>query len=260
MQLKKLKHYLLDMDGTVYLGNHLLAGSLQFFKTLEKQGKKYFFLTNNSSRNSRSYAEKLRRLGLTVVSPKQVITSGEATAWYLARNGGKRVYLLGTPELEMDFLRSGHILVAEAPDVVVLGYDTTLHWKKLEKACLFIRQGVPFFATHPDLNCPSEDGLLIDAGSIIKAMEASTGVSPCVVGKPNAIITEYALRLSGGSHEDTVMVGDRLYTDIAMGSISGITTVLVLSGETTPEDLKNSPYKPDYIFPSLAELNAALTG
>ncbi len=259
MHLTSFKYYLLDMDGTVYLGERLIPGSLQFLKTLEKQGKKYYFLTNNSSFNSRTYVKKLHRLGLTEASNKQVITSGEATAWHLASNGEKRVYLLGTPELELDFLRAGHVLVSESPNVVVLGYDKTLHWGRLEQACKFIRQGIPFYATHPDINCPSEEGPLIDAGSLIKAIEVSTGVSPVVIGKPHVSMVEYALHRCGGTREKTVMIGDRLYTDIAMGNQSGITTILVLSGETIMEDLNDSPYSPDYVFPSLAEIAKKLS-
>lgn len=259
--IKHIRTFLLDMDGTVTLGNQLLPGARKFFQTLDRQHKSYFFLTNNSSTSALSYWQKLRRLGLDGIAPDQIITSGQCTAWFLSKaHPQARVFLLGTRQLELEFLRFGLILVQERPDFVVLGYDKTLTWSKLEQACTFIREKRPFFATHPDLNCPTEHGPVIDAGSLIKAIEASTGISPQIMGKPSQNMIDYALFRSDSSPSHTAVMGDRLYTDIAMGNLANIASILVLTGETGPADLDGTPWHPDWVFPSLQEIEQAIGG
>ncbi|HSV30481.1 MAG TPA: HAD-IIA family hydrolase [Atribacteraceae bacterium] len=261
MNIEAIRVFLLDMDGTIYLGNKLLPGAIEFFDTLHRQGKKYYFLTNNSSSNAASYARKLLNLGLSGINPDQVITSGQCAAWHLRHiKRYSRVFLMGTRELELEFLRFGFVLVQDQPDCVVLGYDKTLTWPKLEQASTLIRQGCPFYATHPDLNCPTESGLVIDIGSLIKAIEASTGVRPQIFGKPFPEMVNYALERSGSTREQTAILGDRLYTDIAMGKQSGILSMLVLTGESRKSDITASSWKPDLVFPSLKEINEALQG
>ncbi|NLJ49149.1 MAG: HAD-IIA family hydrolase, partial [Candidatus Atribacteria bacterium] len=227
-----------------------------FIDRLQKNGKSFYFLTNNSSRDANFYASKLNNMGLKTIHKSQIITSGEICAWYLQRfkpNG--KVYLLGTKELERDLLKVGLISVQNDPDFVVLGFDKTLTYHKLKRACYFIRQGIPFFATHPDITCPTEDGPIPDTGSMIKMIEEATGISPKIFGKPYPEVIEYVAYRTKTTQNEIVMIGDRLYTDIAMGKKSGITTILVLTGETQKDDVKESPWQPDYVFPSLNDID-----
>lgn len=260
--IKDIKCFLLDMDGTFYLGDKLIDGSLDFLETLEKQNKEYLFLTNNSSKNRYAYVEKLKRLGLEI-EPDRVFTSGEATTIFLRqKKPGAKIFLLGTKLLEEEFTNAGFKLIkdrSEKPDFVVLGFDTTLTYEKLWIACDFIRDGVEYIATHPDFNCPLEDSKFMpDAGAMIEFIYASTQRRPYVVGKPNKTIIESLCEKYEYNKEDIAMVGDRLYTDIKTGENAGITSILVLSGETSIEDYNNSEIKANYVFDSLKEINEKL--
>lgn len=256
--LSNVRLFLLDMDGTFYLGNRLLPGSLSFMNYLAETGRDHLFLTNNSSRNSGYYAQKLTRLGWAA-QPEEILTAGEATALYLkGEKAAARVYLLGTPDLESEFAAHGFVLTDQSPDYVVLGFDMTLTYEKLVKACDFIRAGVPFIATHPDLNCPTETGYIPDCGAMIALITASTGVSPKVIGKPNREIIDAMFRKKPVAQSQVAMVGDRLYTDIVMGHNAGVKTILVLSGEAKQEDIPAAPVKPDLVMAGLGALKAAL--
>ncbi len=252
--LKEIEVWLLDMDGTIYLDDQLIDGAQDFISFLIEKEKRFLFLTNNSSKSAAAYVQKLLRLGLTFVTEDHVYTSGQATVSYILKHfPNKKVFLLGTPELEGEFIQS-NIRLSDDPDLIVLGFDTTLTYQKLWKICDLIRKGLPYMATHPDINCPVKDGFMPDIGSIMAFIKASTGREPdVIVGKPNfpilqAISEKFTMDLS-----KVVMVGDRLYTDIAMGE-KGIRTVLVLSGETKMEDLQNSPFQPDLVVQSVQEL------
>ena len=252
-RLSTVRGFLLDMDGTFYLSDRLLEGALRFIDTLRAQKKTFLFLTNNSSKHRRQYAEKINRLGLPIPE-EAVLTSGEATALYLREeHHGAKIFLVGTPALEEEFSLHGFRLVEIDPQFLVLGFDTTLTYQKLWALCDFVRAGIPYIATHPDFNCPTETGWMPDVGAMIAFVKAATGREPdLVVGKPNRLIVDTAAMTMNLQVEQIAMIGDRLYTDIALGQSSGITTVLVLSGETKIEDLKDSPYQPDYIFQNLA--------
>jgi HAD superfamily hydrolase (TIGR01457 family) len=252
-KLSNVRGYLLDMDGTFYLGDRLLEGALRFIDVLRAQGKSFLFLTNNSSKHRRQYAEKINRLGLPLAE-EAVLTSGEATALYLReRHPEAGIFLVGTPSLEDEFRQHGFRLVERSPQFLVLGFDTTLTYRKLWALCDFVRAGLPYIATHPDFNCPTETGFMPDVGAMIAFVKAATGREPdLVVGKPNRLIVEAAALKMNLAVEQLAMIGDRLYTDIALGQSSGIATVLVLSGETKVEDLKDSPFRPDYTFQNLA--------
>ncbi len=254
MRLDKILCYLLDMDGTIYLGDRLLPGVHEFLQFISERKTQYYFLTNNSSRSRNDYADKLHSLGLEI-STEHIITSGEAAASTLAsRDEGARIYLVGTPSLQREFLDHGFELSDEDPDTVVLGFDTTLTYEKLARLCSLIREGTPYIATHPDLNCPTADGPIPDIGATIAFVEASTGRAPDeIIGKPFQPMLEVILARTGLSPAQICMVGDRLYTDVAMGQ-HGLRTVLVLSGETQPEDLAESPHKPDLVVSGIGEL------
>jgi HAD superfamily hydrolase (TIGR01457 family) len=251
-RLGTIRGFLLDMDGTFYLSDRLLEGALRFIEMLHRQQKQFLFLTNNSSRHRRQYAEKISRLGLPLAE-EAVLTSGEATAFYLEKKQpGARIYLVGTPSLEDEFRHHGFQLVDREPQFLVLGFDTTLTYQKLWSLCDLVRLGVPYIATHPDFNCPTEGGWMPDVGAMIAFVKAATGREPdLVVGKPNRIIVDAAAAKMHLQVSQLAMIGDRLYTDIALGQASGVATVLVLSGETKIEDLKDSPFQPDYTFENL---------
>lgn len=258
-ELRDIRLFLLDMDGTIYLGSRVFDCTLPFLSLLKAQGRSHLFLTNNSSASKASYSKKLDRLGIPA-GLDGVFTSGEATTIYL--NGlkpGARVFLCGTPELEAEFCEAGFRLTDERPDFAVLGFDQTLTYKKLVTLCDLVRGGTPFIATHPDFNCPVDGGFIPDTGSMLALVKASTGREPdYIVGKPNRGIVDAVCVKYGLRHEELAMVGDRLYTDIAVGVNSGITSILVLSGESTLEDLKNSDVKPDYVFNDLSGISEAL--
>ena len=253
--LEQIKIYLLDMDGTFYLGNQIFDWSYTFLDKLKEQNKSFYFLTNNSSNSRERYVEKLTKMGLTV-TPDKVITSGEATTIHLSkRKPGAKIYLAGTPALEKEFQDAGFKLTDKNPDFVVIGFDTTLTYEKLWKVCDFVRNGVEYIATHPDFNCPIEGGYMPDIGGIIAFIRACTGKEhDKIIGKPNHYIVDAVMEKLGVEKNEVAMVGDRLYTDIAMGVNSGITSILVLSGETTLKDLENSTIQPDYIFDHLGKI------
>jgi HAD superfamily hydrolase (TIGR01457 family) len=253
-ELKDIRCYMLDMDGTFYLGDKLLPGALEFMGYLKENDLDYLFLTNNSSKHAGLYAEKIRRLGYDVPVEK-IFTSGEATTIYLnKRKPGAKVYLVGTRALEEEFEKSGFVLTDDDPDYAVLGFDTTLTYEKLWKLCDLVREGKPYIATHPDFNCPTETGFMPDIGSFIALVEASTGRRPdVIVGKPYKHIVEAVVEKTGCPLSQIAMIGDRLYTDIALGQ-AGITTVLVLSGETNRADMEGSEFQPDVVVEDLQEL------
>jgi HAD superfamily hydrolase (TIGR01457 family) len=247
--------FLLDMDGTFNLGDRLLNGSLRFIDVLKEQGKDYLFLTNNSSRVASDYAAKMSRLGLPT-QESRVFTSGEATARYLLEQGQTRhLFVVGTPALADEVRRHGFETAAENPQMIVLGFDTTLTYEKLWRLCDLVRSGMPYVATHPDFNCPTETGYMPDTGAMIAFVRASTGREPdLVIGKPNRTIVDMAGRKLNLPIDRLAIVGDRLYTDIALGQTSGITTVLVLCGESTRSDLDRSSFQPDFVFEDLGGL------
>ena len=254
----KIECFIFDMDGTIYLGGKLLPGAASLINHLQNQGTPYFFLTNNSSKSKLDYVNKLAAFNLPV-TPDQIYTSGEATAIYLQREKpGARLFVVGTPSLEAEFARHGFELVQDNPDIVVLGFDTTLTYKKIWKMCDFVRDGIPYIATNPDINCPTESGYMPDIGAIMAMVKSSTGREPdLVIGKPHPPIIQTILEKTGFAPAQMAMVGDRLYTDIALGK-AGITTILVLSGETRRQDIPDAPIKPDFVFENLAELHKIL--
>lgn len=256
--IKDIKCFLLDMDGTIYLGNELIDGAKEFLNTLKEKNIKYLFLTNNSSKNKDRYVEKLNGLGIEA-SREDVFTSGEATTIYLNQlKKGAKIFLLGTKDLEEEFEKAGFELIKERGkniDFVVLGFDTSLTYEKLWIACEYIAEGAEYIATHPDFNCPLEGGKFMpDVGSMIELIKASTGRTPTVIGKPSAHIINAIVKKYNLNKEELAMVGDRLYTDIRTGLDNGLTSVLVMSGETNEEMLKDTIYKPHYVFNSVKDL------
>lgn len=255
MDLSNVKCFLLDMDGTFYLGGRLIGGSLEFIDRVRATGRDFLFLTNNSSHNASFYVRKLAKMGLEI-DRSRVLTSGEATCAKLNElYPGKRAFVLGNEFLVEEFREAGIPVDMERPEIVVIGFDTTLDYQKMQAVCDFVRAGLPYIATHPDFNCPTETGFMPDIGAIMAFIEASTGRRPdLVVGKPNTGIVEAVLKRTGLKVNELAMVGDRLYTDIETGLRSGMLSILVMSGETTEAMLAESATKPDLKFGRLSDM------
>lgn len=253
--LDKVKYFALDMDGTIYLDSCWIEGAKDFLQCIETLGKKYIFLTNNSSKSPQDYVEKLHRMGWDV-DISQIISSGQATIFYLRQHyAGKRVFLLGNDCLKQEFREEGIVLDETAPDVVVTAFDTSLDYKKMCKVCDFVRAGLPYISTHPDYNCPTKTGFIPDVGAIHAFIQASANRWPDrVIGKPNVDIVKYLLNRLQADGDEVLMAGDRLYTDVATGCNHGLHSMLVLSGETKLEDVASSEVKPELIFDSVREV------
>ena len=258
--LKEKELYVFDMDGTIYLGNRVFDFAVRFIENLKKANKKVLFFTNNPTRNDCEYIDKLRRLGFPA-EDGDVMTSGDVTAEFLNRyRNGKSVYLLGVKSLCDDFQNKGINLVDDNADVVVTSFDTSLTYDRLNKAAHFIRNGAEFLCTHPDFNCPTENGPIVDSGSIVACITASTGVVPRYFGKPYRETIDMISEVTGIPLDKMCIFGDRLYTDIALGKKYGVTAALVLTGETTIADVCAAAEadKPDFVFDSLADVDKAI--
>ncbi|MBR4451193.1 MAG: HAD-IIA family hydrolase [Clostridia bacterium] len=231
----KTKYFIIDMDGTFYLSGNIIEGSKDFISKLRETGRDFYFFTNNSSNNVEVCREKLAKMGFPV-DEDRVIVSSHVAGSYLNKNyPGKRVYLLGNERLRGDMIRYGINLVDDDPDIVLLGFDTTLTYEKIRKAANYLAAGVTYIATHPDVNCPMADGFMPDTGSMIEMFAASTGRRPLVLGKPMEATVDYITGLLGCDKSELAFVGDRLATDIAIGMNHGIPCALVYSGVTTRE-------------------------
>ena len=258
LQNKKL--YIFDMDGTIYLGNRVFPYAIRFIKNLRKSGKKVLFFTNNASRSPSVYLEKLTRMGFEPTAD-EIMTSGDVTIEFLKRHrAGKTVYLLGTPDLENNFRENGIDLLSGkevSADIVITSFDTTLTYEKLDNACRLIRNGAEYLSTHPDFNCPTETGFMPDSGAIAALVTASTGKVPTYLGKPYKETVDMICEATGFDRSEMCIFGDRLYTDIAIGKRHGVTAVLVLSGETTVEDVEaaTDADKPDFLYDSLDDVD-----
>lgn len=256
---EKIKCFILDMDGTIYLGNQLFPYTKDFLKKVEETGREYYFFTNNSSKSQQAYIEKLDKLGIEIKKEQMMISSHVILQYLKEHYDGKKIYVVGTPSLIQEFQDFDRNLTEETPDIVVLGFDTTLTYEKLSKACHYIRNGCIYFGINPDWNCPMEGGTFLpDCGSIAKLIEASTGRFPEFFGKPSKHTLDYIIQETGYKPEEIAIVGDRLYTDIAVADQSDVTSILVLSGESTREDVEASDVKPDVILEDLSEITKML--
>lgn len=247
------KCYLLDMDGTLYLGGKLIDGAAQAVAEMRRRGR-VLFLTNNSSASRASYALRLRALGIDAVKD-DVFTAGNAAISLLnERFAGQRVYLLGTDVLKEEFREGGINLTENNPQVVVVGFDTSLTYDKLSKTCAFVRDGLPFIATHPDFNCPVLNGYIPDVGSFLALIEASSNRRPdFICGKPYSVMAKALKAAADFKADEAVVVGDRLYTDMQFAANNGFCSVLVLSGEADKKSLEKSGLKVDRVIDSIAD-------
>ena len=258
-KLKNTELFLFDMDGTLYLGDEVYNGAIQLMEDLPRLGKRYIYLTNNSSRaaqtilqGSRAWASPARRK--TYLPPEWLPA---CTSIRTIRE--QRVYLVGTQAFRRELLSYGIQLVEENADVVVVGFDTELVYEKLNKACHFLRRGAVFIAANPDWVCPMpEDEVLPDCGSICALLTASSGREPNYIGKPNRNMIDVISKMTGIPNEHICAVGDRLYTDIAVAQNAGSVSVLVLSGETDKAMVEAAERKPDYVLADVHELHMIL--
>ena len=237
-KLRACELFLFDMDGTLYLGDEIFDGAVELMEDLPALGKKYIYLTNNSSRAGTDYITRLKGFGFPCEA-ENVFTSGMATGMYLNQNyPGAKVYLVGTQAFRRELLSYGIHLVEEEAEIVVVGFDTELVYEKLNKACHFLRRGATFIAANPDWVCPMPKGeVLPDCGSMCALLTHSSGKEPTYIGKPNRNMVDIIAKQRGLTNDKICCVGDRLYTDIAVAQNAGSVSVCVLSGECTKEEI-----------------------
>ena len=264
-RLKKIRHVALDMDGTIYMGGSLFDFTKPFLARLRRLGISYSFLTNNPSKSIADYLAKLEGMGIEATAD-EMYTTALATIDYIRTHypEAKRLFLLGTPSMQEEFIKAGFISTADdpkdRPDVVVAAFDMTLQYSRLCRAAWWASQGVPYIATNPDRVCPTDqEVVLVDCGSICKCIEHATGRKPDItLGKPDPNMLTGVRQRYGLEAEEIAMVGDRIYTDIEMAHNAGAFGVLVLSGETTDEVAAAAEKQPHLTIDSIGVLGELL--
>ncbi len=254
--LKDKRLFLLDMDGTIYLDEDLFDGTLDFLEYVRKIGGRYIFLTNNSSKSVDKYMEKLQRLGIET-TPDDFLTSTNATVLYLKRKKYHKIYAFGTTSFKEELKKADLPItdcLEEDIDCLCMGFDTELTFQKLEDACILLNRGVDYIATNPDWVCPTWYGYVPDCGSVSQMLYNATKRTPKFIGKPEPTMALLAMEKTGFGPRETAVMGDRLYTDIACGVNAGISTIFVLSGEGTLEDVEQSDVKPEYIYENIRKV------
>ncbi|MBE6655272.1 MAG: HAD-IIA family hydrolase [Ruminococcaceae bacterium] len=256
--ISQKKLFFLDMDGTIYLDKTVFPDTIPFLTAVKERGAHYLYLTNNSSRSVKAYVEKLAAMGIAATED-EFLTSTDATIVYLKAHYPEdtKMYVFGTTSFRDQLNSAGIRTVTELADdvkVLVMGFDTELTFGKLEDACILLGRGVDYIATNPDYVCPTWYGSVPDCGSIAGILKTATGREPRFIGKPNPEMLLLALEKTGLAAEDALMIGDRVYTDIASGVNAGVDTVLVLSGEGTVEDAEASEKKPTYIMDGIGDV------
>ena len=245
---------MMDMDGTVYKGNKVITGAPEFIGRLKARNIPFVFLTNNSSAGREHYFKKLSVMGFDV-SPDDILTSTTATIRYILRHHhNSTVYPVGTPGFVAEIEKEGIVTDMNDPDIVLLSFDRTITYEKINKAYNFLKNGKTFIATHPDDTCPTEDGYDIDIGPFIRMFGSMTGAEAVIIGKPSVNMIKMAADRMGVPFERTVMIGDRICTDMKMAYDAKIRSVMVLSGEAQRSDLRGSDIRPTMIVDSVADL------
>ncbi len=259
--LKRVKLYLLDMDGTIYLDNDLFDGVTDFLSYIKNINGKYIFLTNNSSKSVDKYIEKLKALGISSTAD-DFLTSTDATILYLKKKCYKKIYAFGTSSFRAQLTKADLPItdkLEDGIDCLCMGFDTELTFKKLEDACILLGKNVDYIATNPDWVCPTSYGYVPDCGSVSEMLYNATKRRPIFIGKPEPTMALLAMEKTGFKPHETALIGDRLYTDIACGVNAKVNSIFVLSGEGTMEDVEKSDVKPDFIYKNIKELYNDLT-
>ncbi|MBU7027616.1 MAG: HAD-IIA family hydrolase [Theionarchaea archaeon] len=239
--------FIVDLDGVLRRGNQVIEGANELLECMED----YLIVTNNSTRTSHMYSEELSKIGL-LIPPENIFTSAKATALFLKENRSyTTAWVVGEKGIQEEIKDIGYTITEDC-ECVVVGWDRMLTFQKLETACLAIRKGAEFIGTNPDLTFPSEKGIIPGCGSILAFLEACTDEKPLVIGKPNTLIMELALKRL--KDKNAYVIGDRLDTDIQAGINAGLKTMLVMTGVETEESLKSSDIQPDFVFENLKEL------
>lgn len=256
--IKRIKLYLFDMDGTLYLGSRLYDFTIELLREIRRTGGKYLFITNNSSKSVNDYVKKLAGMGIEATR-EDFMTSSQATAYYLHKHHeGKTLYVCGTESLKEELRSEGFKVTTNLEEVecIVMGFDTELTFQKLHDVSylLLTQPDLPYIATNPDLVCPTEFGSVPDCGSVCIGIKNATGKEPIVIGKPSPLMPQLAMDKLGISPDQTCVVGDRIYTDVRSGLNAGCVGILVMSGETTYEILNASDVKPDLVLSSGQEI------
>ncbi|MBQ6431410.1 MAG: HAD-IIA family hydrolase [Oscillospiraceae bacterium] len=258
------KLFLLDMDGTIYLDEQLFDGTVDFLNHVRKIGGRYLFLTNNSSRSVEAYIEKMQRLGIPTTADDYLTSVDALIVWLNARGyREKLLYAFGTASFRKQLADAGFRTTQDrdaAVDALICGFDTELTFQKLEDACILLNRGVDFIAANPDWVCPTWYGYVPDCGSVCEMLFRATGRRPVFIGKPEPDMALLAMEKYGFSREETLLIGDRVYTDIACGVRAGIDAALVLSGESTLKDVERSSEKPTHIYEDIRALLNDLIG
>ena len=257
MSVGQKRLFLLDMDGTLYLDERLFDKVPEFLARVRESGGRYLFLTNNSSRGVEGYIEKLARLGIAT-GPEDYLTSVDATVDLLRREyPGKKCYAAGTQSFR-EQLQSAGIPITTTPekdvDILLSGFDRELTFQKLEDSCILLNRGVTWLATNPDWVCPTWYGSVPDCGSVCQMLERATGKTPRFLGKPQPEMVRLALARTGFGPQQAVVIGDRLYTDVACGVNAGIDSIFVLSGEGVMGDIVKYRVNPTWIYDNIAKL------
>lgn len=248
------KGYLIDLDGTIYKGKDRIPAGEAFVHNLQEKGIPHLFVTNNTTRTPEAVQEMLAKQFAIDTPLESIYTASLATVDYMDQLAKPRtVYVIGETGLKTATAQAGYVLDEDNPAYVVVGLDTDLTYDKLLKATLAIQKGAVFIGTNPDLNIPTERGLLPGAGSIIHLLAKATRVEPTIIGKPEAIIMDKALERLGIAREEAIVVGDNYLTDIMAGIQNGIATLLVTTGFTKPEEVATLPVAPTHVLSSLAE-------
>ena len=248
------KHYICDMDGVLVRGSQVIPGANAFTQRLQQAGSRFLVLTNNSLYTQRDLHVRLKRIGLEVPQ-ESIYTSAVATAQFLAaQHPGGSAYVVGEAGLTTALHEAGFVITDQRPDYVVLGETLSYSFERITQAMRLVAAGARFIATNPDVSGPGEGGLVPATGSVAALISAATGVQPYYIGKPNPLIMRTALRTIEAHSEDSVMVGDRMDTDIIIGTESGLDTILVLTGVTRREDIARYPYRPTHVYDSVADI------
>src|SRR5215469_11025641 len=254
MPMEGIKNYLIDMDGVLVRGTTRLPGAAEFVQRLRTQGIPFLILTNNSLYTPRDLQVRLSYMRLEV-PPEAIFTSALATAQFLhAQRPDGRAYVIGESGLTTALHDIGYALTDQEPEYVVLGETTMYSFERITRAIRFVAAGARFIATNPDVNGPGEGGIVPGTGAVASLISAATGVRPYYVGKPNPLMMRSALRVLSAHSEYSVMIGDRMDTDIIAGMESGLRTILVLTGVTSREMVDRFPYRPTWIRESIAHI------